>query len=382
MAGTSGKPKRSFGNVRKLPSGRFQARYTGPDEMPYKAPYTFDTRSDAEDYLSGVRTDIVRGEWKPPSEAPAITEAPKVAAYIAGWIETRLTKDAQPLKPKTKSHYRWLLRTYIEPHLGDLDVSVVTPAAVRTWYTRLETGRTAKAHAYSMLQSAMETAVEEDHLLEVNPCRIKGAGKVKRAKDIRPADLDELEVIVRAMPERMQLIVLLACWCQLRFGEVTELRRKDVDLKRGIIRIDRGVTRVDGELIVGTPKSDAGKRPVHYPSHLESAIKDHLQRYTQLGPEGLLFWGPKTGVQLAHSSLLYRWNKAKHLARRDDMTPHTLRHTGAVLFAQSGATLKELMARLGHSTQDAALLYQHAAETRDKLIAERMSKMAIGEATS
>lgn len=371
----------SFGNIRTLPSGRFQVRYVGPDEVQYNAPFTFDARVDAETYLSGVRTDIVRGDWKPPTAADktAVTDVPKVEPYIAGWIETRLTKNAEPLKPKTKSHYRWLLSTFIAPVLGELEVPVVTPAAVRNWYTKLDTGRTAKAHAYSLLQSALETAVQDDGLLEANPCRIKGAGKVKRAKEIRIATVTELEAIVKAMPERMQLIVLLACWCQLRFGELTELRRKDIDLKASVIRIRRGVTRVDGEIIVGTPKSDAGKRPLQYPPLLESAIKDHLQRYTQLGPEGLLFWGPKTGKQLAHSSLLYRWNKAKHLARRDDLTPHGLRHTGAVLYAQSGATLKELMARLGHSTPDAALLYQHVADGRDKVLTEKMTQLAYGE---
>ena len=49
---------------------------------------------------------------------------------------------------------------------------------------------------------------------------------------------------------------------------------------------------------------------------------------------------------------------------------------GAVLAAQSGATLKELMARLGHSTPDAALLYQHASEERDQLLARRLSELA------
>lgn len=384
MARAQAKKRRSsFGSIRTLPSGRLQVRYTGPDEMQYPGPFTFDTQTDAEEYLSGVRTDIVRGHWKPPSTvAPAVTEIPKISAYIAGWIETRLTKNAQPLKPKTKSHYRWLLRTLIDPVLGDLDVTVLSPAAVRAWYTGLDTGRTAKAHAYSLLQSAMQTAVDDDKLLEVNPCRIKGAGKVKRAKDIRPASLDELEVIVKSVPDRMQLIILLSSWCALRFGEVTELRRKDIDLANGVVRIHRGVTRVDGEIVVGTPKSDAGKRPVHFPPHLAPAIKDHLKRHTQLGPEGLLFWGPKTGQQLPHSSLLYRWNKAKHLANRDDMSPHALRHTGAVLAAQNGATLKELMARLGHSTPDAALQYQHAAEDRDKLIAERLSETANRKASS
>jgi hypothetical protein len=45
-------------------------------------------------------------------------------------------------------------------------------------------------------------------------------------------------------------------------------------------------------------------------------------------------------------------------------------HTGAVLAAATGATLAELMARLGHTTAGAALRYQHAAQDRDRAIAD------------
>ncbi len=66
--------------------------------------------------------------------------------------------------------------------------------------------------------------------------------------------------------------------------------------------------------------------------------------------------------------------KARIAAGRPDLRVHDLRHTGAVLAAQSGATLAELMARIGHSTPQAAMRYQHAAQGRDAVIAARMSE--------
>jgi integrase len=66
-------------------------------------------------------------------------------------------------------------------------------------------------------------------------------------------------------------------------------------------------------------------------------------------------------------------------AKRPDRRFHDLRHSGAVLAAQAGATLAELMARLGHSTSAAALRYQHAAQGRDKAIAAALSKLAVAE---
>lgn len=75
-------------------------------------------------------------------------------------------------------------------------------------------------------------------------------------------------------------------------------------------------------------------------------------------------------------STLYRvFSPSRDAAGRPDLRFHNLRHTGAVLAAQSGATLAELMGRLGHSTPGAALRYQHAAEGRDMELARRLSAM-------
>jgi integrase len=64
------------------------------------------------------------------------------------------------------------------------------------------------------------------------------------------------------------------------------------------------------------------------------------------------------------------------MAGKPGMTFHALRHTGAVLAAGAGATLAELMARLGHSTPEVAMMYQHAAQDRDAVLAVALSKLA------
>ena len=74
-------------------------------------------------------------------------------------------------------------------------------------------------------------------------------------------------------------------------------------------------------------------------------------------------------------SLYRHYYKARKAAGRPDLRFHDLRHTGAVLAAQSGATLAELMLRLGHSTPGAAMRYQHVAAGRDAEIAARLSAM-------
>jgi integrase len=80
------------------------------------------------------------------------------------------------------------------------------------------------------------------------------------------------------------------------------------------------------------------------------------------------------------SSTLYRWfYPARDAAGRKDLRWHDLRHTGATLAALAGATLPDLMNRLGHSTVGAAMKYQHATQGRDKIIAEALSRLANGD---
>jgi integrase len=168
-------------------------------------------------------------------------------------------------------------------------------------------------------------------------------------------------------------MVGLAAWCALRFGELVELRRRDVD--GNVVRVRRGAVRVGSTYQVGPPKSDAGVRDVTIPPHLLPAVQAHLVNHAAPGGDGLLFPADHGG-HLAPSTLYRRWYAARTKAGRPDLRFHDLRHTGAVLAAQTGATLAELMDRLGHTTVAASMRYQHAAAGRDAQIADALSVLA------
>jgi integrase len=171
-------------------------------------------------------------------------------------------------------------------------------------------------------------------------------------------------------------MVQLAAFCALRFGELTELRRSDIDTQRGVIMVRRAVVLVNGGFVIKKPKSDAGVRDVAIPQALMPMVREHLLAHTAPGPDGLLFPSRNDPAEhLRQSSLTRVFYPARKAAGRPDLRFHDLRHTGAVLAAQTGATLAELMGRLGHSTSQAAMRYQHAAQDRDALIASRLSKM-------
>ena len=66
------------------------------------------------------------------------------------------------------------------------------------------------------------------------------------------------------------------------------------------------------------------------------------------------------------------WNAACEQAGMPGLHFHDLRHVGGTLAAATGASLKELMARLGHSSTRAAMIYQHATRDRDQAIAKAL----------
>jgi integrase len=116
---------------------------------------------------------------------------------------------------------------------------MITREYVDIWFERIARGRpTYRARAYALLRTILGSATDDGYLV-INPAKIRGAGHVHRRHQVRPATLEELAVITEAMPPRYRLLVQLAAWCALRFGELTELRRSDIDTKSGVIRVRR-----------------------------------------------------------------------------------------------------------------------------------------------
>lgn len=367
--------RRGFGAVRRLPSKRYQASYVDPGGTRRAAPATFDTAEDAAAWLRTVHAAIAAGTWTPATGQRAEVKARGRALgdYAAGWLVART------IKPRTREHYARLLDRLILPRFADTPLSIITPDLIRDWHTGVGANTpTLRAHAYSLLRSILNDAVH-DGLIPSNPAHIRGAGNSKRVHRIEPLTVAELGELVAAMPPKYRTMTMLAAWCGLRFGELTELRRGDVDLTNGVLHIRRGVVRTDHGYVVGTPKSAAGIRDVAIPPHLMPAIKEHLHGNVN-GRDGLLFPAADGVSHLAPSTLYKAFYPARQAIGKPSLRWHDLRHVGAVLAAATGATLAELMARLGHSTAGAALRYQHAAADADKRIAARLSEIATGGA--
>jgi len=364
--------KRQFGTIRKLRSGRWQARYrVGARRV--EAPRTFPTKADASRWLATSEADQARGLWLDPAAGKVI-----LRTYANAWLAAKVR-----ISPRTREIYESQLRLHILPSLadglpalGDVALNALTPDLVRGWYGALlaEKGSSVTAKAYTRLRQILAEAVDDDRIAK-NPCRIDGGG-AERHPEQRFATLSELYQLAGAVPDRDRVFVLTAGLAGLRQGELAALRRRDVDLLHGNITVRRKRLRLaSGQVIEDDPKTQAGKRRVALPATLVVELERHLAEYAAPGGDSLVFTSP-TGEAIERSNFRYRvWVPAAASVGLAGLRFHDLRHTAGTLAARTGATTKELMARLGHASPQAAMVYQHAAEDRDQLIAERLTVM-------
>lgn len=428
-----------WGTTQQLPSGAWRAFYRR-DGRRITAPRTFATKNDAQAWLATEHADRTRGTWRDP-DAGRIRLADYADTWLASRpdLSPRTVATYRALLDRWI-----LPRITARCELGTMDLAALTPAVVRSWYAAMfdaartnaervrsrelarhthparawardrgldvastgrlapaiieawraagspayspevaldpahAVGRASAAHAYSTLRTILNTAVA-DGIIAANPCAIPGAG-VQRSRERRPATPAEVAQLSRLVPREFHTAVLLAAWSSLRHGELFALARRHVDLDARTVHVERALITVPGQPIVyGPPKTRKSRRIVHLPAFVADALRDHLAAHVDPSPDALLFAMPDgTPVTTARTSAIMR--RARTVIGRDDLTWHDLRHTGATLAYRTGASVPEVQARLGHTTMRAALIYAHAADDSDRVIAERLDEMFSADA--
>ena len=426
-----------FGSVTRLPSGRFRARYTLPDGSRHTAPKTFDSQRQARDYLTRVHGELLAGSTLTvtPTQTPFREYVATYLEHAAGHLRPR-TLD---LYQRTAASWLLRpVGLTARVDLAGLPLSALTPSLIRSWHTALlehtrhdalaqrtrgasrrgghparlwarsiglevpdtgrlpsavleawqaagapgttttrpedaTAGRTAAAGAYRLLRTVLGQAVH-DGLLPSNPAHVKGAATAPH-RERRPLAQDTIDALAAAVPDRYGAAVLAAAWSGLRPGELFGLRRSDVDTAAGTVTVARSLVEVPSKPVTfGPPKSAAGRRTVSLPATVAAALADHLDAHTA-DDAGALVFTTAHGKPVTASARSAVMRAARNSIDRPDVTWHHLRHTGATLAAQAGATQAELQARIGHSTARAASIYQHAADDRDRALADRLDAL-------
>ncbi|MDQ3640921.1 MAG: tyrosine-type recombinase/integrase [Actinomycetota bacterium] len=326
---------------------------------------TFRTKAAAEGEFARALSDQGRGAWVTPEQGRMA-----LAEYATAWLESRLTSRGEPLRPRVRELYEGYLRLHILPDLGTVPLGRMTTATVRRWHAGLLAdgpGPSTVAKCYRLLRAILNTAVEDGHLV-INPCSIKGAG-VEPCEERSIPTIGQVYALADAVAPRFRALVLLAAFGGLRRGELFGLTRRDLDLLH--LTVDVRAQRQEssrGEALIGPPKTIAGRRTLALPTELVPALEDHLARWVSAEPGALVFVGEGGGA-LRAGVWQREWDRARQSLDLAHLHLHDLRHVAGTLAAATGAGTKEIMRRLGHATQEAALRYQHATDERDRVLA-------------
>lgn len=384
--------RRSFGKVRHVP-GRPRAPWVASYALDgvrgsRRVSRSFGTQRDANSWLALQEVAVLGGTAVDPRRGRLT-----IADYVSQWLDERVE-----LAPRTRETYRCQIRPLLfraahgrggattapapVPYLGTVPLARLTTSQIRAWRAAaIRDGATPHtvARAYQRLRAVCATAVA-DGLIARTPCTIEGAGDEQHAE--RPiATVAEVARLADAMPDRLRIAVLLASWCQMRRGEILALRRLDVDLDAGTIHIARSAGELtSGARVEGAPKGGTG-RVVALPPHVRVELEGHLKRWVAADPSALMLTGEKGGA-LRPAGLQDAWAIARESVGRPDLHLHDLRHAGATWAATTGASIRELMALMGHRTERAALIYQHRVAGADKTLAEALSTLAAPASTA
>lgn len=196
--------------------------------------------------------------------------------------------------------------------------------------------------------------------------------------DIRFIDLEELEALIREVPDDVlgaveRPLYLTAAMTGLRQGELIALRWKDVDWKAGLIRVRRNYTR--GRF--GTPKTKRSSRSVPMPGRVAAALKEHFKRSSYTGADDLVFCHPETGGPFDASKMRKRFKAALKAAGVRSIRFHDLRHTFGTRMAAAGAPLRTIQEWMGHRDYKTTEIYADYAP--DPVQGARWAEAAFAE---
>jgi integrase len=338
--------RRRFGAVRKLSSGRWQARYRATESGPLVALGTFGTKTEAAQALAEVETDLRRGTYRSPKVGRE-----RVGDYGEKWLADHLPS----VTPKTASSYRSLWTGLIEPTFGSARLKDLTPGQLRSWLANLSRSTQSRPHGLSPsrrrqalnLLSQMLDAAMHDGLITSNPCALV---KRPRLPMTQPTIIDtgDMERIVEHTPDQYRALVLVLGYLGLRVGEAFALRRRSVNVLRRTVTVSESLGEVNGVKTLGEPKTHQ-RREIPVPASVMDDLTAHMDAHVADDPEAFLFVAPNGGM-LGYASWRKRtWNPAVEAAGLYGVTPHALRASVATLIADRYGLLVAAQ-MLGHSS--------------------------------
>jgi integrase len=267
---------------------------------------------------------------------------------FAEWFEVWLSSKRR-ITDRTRFDYQGIYASRLEAPFAQLSLRAIDRTTVAGWVERLVTEGLSPARVRkcaTVLTASLQAAVDEG-LIARNPASRVEMPRLE-VKRKRFLSAEQVAQLADAMPDTgSRVLVLVAAYGGLRWGELAALRRGRCDLLRRRIIVDAAVSDLAGRLHVTVPKSHQ-ERAVALPVFVVEELALHLHHLPR-DPDTFVFTSPRGGL-LRYSNFRRVWDRAAAAARLDGVTPHQLRHSCASLMHDAGADLVLVSRQLGHES--------------------------------
>jgi integrase len=354
--------RRTFGSIRKLPSGRWQARYPDGAGKLKAGPLTFLTKGDASRWLAVVEADMARGQFIDP-EAGQIT----VRAWAQQWL------DRPGKRPSSLLRDRQALEVFLA-QLGHVRLSALTAGMVQEAVNaRAKIAKPATVtRDFASFRAMINAAVDAD-MIGRSPVRKIAVPQI-RPPERNGLTAKQLQDLLSRIPPRYRALILVAAVLGLRWGEAVGLRVRDIDFMRRTVTVAQVVEELQGHLrLIPEAKTRSSLRTIAAPPFVIEAIAEHLALYSsaaQFGPEDLVFRGPRGGILRRRFGERVLRPALSQAGLPESLTFHGLRHVAVTAMAEAGVPYSVTQRRVGHSTAKLTMeLYSHRTTEADRLAA-------------
>jgi integrase len=370
----SGKRGAGEGNIKRRADGRWEARLRLPDGT--RKSFYAKTRQEVARLLSAAIHDSESG-------IPVVTDKENLEAYLSTWLEV----IQHQIKPSSYRRYCDIVRQYINPALGKVALSKITPQQLQTFYARLLSKGLSPSSVelvHVILHKAMKDAlrlgiIQRNVVSLVQPPRRKS----RLMKTL--SEEDALKFMAAARGERFEALFVLALTTGMREGELLALQWKDIDLDKSTVQVRGTLLRDGNRFVIAEPKSAKSRRSIALSKRAAYVLRLHHSRQEHekalLGEEwdityDLVF--PNTlGKPMKPCNLSQDvFKRVLRKAGLPNIRFHDLRHTAATLLLGKGINPKIVSEMLGHSQISITLdIYSHVTPHMQQQAADAMDTL-------
>jgi integrase len=356
------------GNVYQRANGTWEARfsYIDPDTgKRRRASFYGPTARAVRDKMKAARQRLDAG-------APVKDATRSVGDWLAHWRATTLM--ASDRAASTRDLYARLIRSHLEPApLGAISLDKLRPSDVERLILDLRSAGLSDSTirlVYNVLRVALDGAVR-DGLIARNPAAVVAWPGVKR-REAKHLDAGAVAAVLRAAEgSRFHAPLMLIAATGLRRGECLSLRWEHLDLDAAVLKVANTIGRFGGRLVISEPKTTRSRREIPlYPAivtmlrkHRTAQKEERLRAGNQWRDTGLVFT-TALGRPVEPNNLYKATLKAAQRAGVEGVAVHTLRHSAAVAWLESGVHIKAVADLLGHSSISVTGdVYGHTSDT-------------------